>query len=60
MPKKTKRAGRPIAGAQRKAPFTVMIEPAIAQRLRKLGGNNLSRGIALAAESLTNTIGATR
>jgi hypothetical protein len=29
--------------------FAVMIEPAIAEQLRRLGGANLSRGIALAA-----------
>jgi hypothetical protein len=29
--------------------FAVMIEPAVAEQLRKLGGANLSRGIALAA-----------
>ena len=50
MPKKRKpKVGRPIQGAQRKAMFAVMIEPAIAEQLRRLGGANLSRGIALAA-----------
>jgi hypothetical protein len=53
MPRKRKtKAGRPIQGAQRKAPFTVMIEPAIAEQLRELGGANLSRGIALAAAAV--------
>lgn len=44
------KGGRPTLGAERKKVYTVMIEPAVADRLRKLGGDNLSRGIALAAE----------
>lgn len=47
--KRKPKAGRPIQGAQRKAVFTVMIEPAVAEQLRRLGGDNLSHGIALAA-----------
>jgi hypothetical protein len=46
---KAKRAGRPITGMEPKRRYQVMIEPRIAEKLRKLGGNNLSRGIELAA-----------
>jgi hypothetical protein len=50
MPKKAKpKRGRPITGAERKRKLTVMIEPSVAQQLRRLGGDNLSRGIARAA-----------
>jgi hypothetical protein len=42
--------GRPITGEQRKMPYNVMLEPSVADKLRKLGDNNLSRGIAIAAQ----------
>ena len=47
-------AGRPITGAERKRSYLVMLEPAVAERLRTLGWNNLSRGIALAAAKKEN------
>jgi hypothetical protein len=48
--------GRPLLGAERKQRFMVMLEPSLAVRLRELGGENLSRGIALvAAEKLGTT-----
>jgi hypothetical protein len=47
--RKRRAAGRPITGTERKQPFTVMIEPSVAAMLRQIGGENLSRGVALAA-----------
>ena len=48
---KTPKIGRPLIGEQAKQKYTVMIEPRVAALLRQLGGINLSRGIALAAEA---------
>jgi hypothetical protein len=44
--------GRPLLGKQAKQRHTVMIEPEVAAMLKQLGGENLSRGIALAAAAL--------
>jgi hypothetical protein len=41
--------GRPLIGKEAKKRYQVMLEPRIAERLRKLGGDNLSAGIAHAA-----------
>jgi hypothetical protein len=38
--------GRPKQGREVKRRYQVMLEPRIAERLRKLGKGNLSRGIA--------------
>lgn len=49
------KGGRPLLGAEPKQRYQVMLEPKIAAKLRKLGGNNLSRGIVVAFErSLTD------
>lgn len=50
-PRPVKR-GRPVLGRETKARYQVMLEPATAEKLRKAGGDNLSAGIAKAAERL--------
>jgi hypothetical protein len=47
---KQPKRGRPIEGAEAKQRYQVALEPHVAEKLRRLGGDNLSRGIALAAE----------
>jgi hypothetical protein len=47
-----RKAGRPTEGAEVKKRYNVVLEPPVAERLRDYGKNNLSRGIALAAEKL--------
>lgn len=42
--------GRPLLGSEAKQRYQVMLEPAVAEKLRKIGGDNLSAGIAKAAE----------
>jgi hypothetical protein len=44
--------GRPITGAEPKQRYQIALEPSIAKKLRAFGGDNLSRGIALAAGRL--------
>jgi hypothetical protein len=44
--------GRPVAGAEKKERYQVALEPKVAEKLRKFGGDNLSRGIALAADKV--------
>jgi hypothetical protein len=44
-------AGRPIKGLESKSRYQILMQPHLAEKLRKLGGNNLSRGIELAAEN---------
>lgn len=39
--------GRPIAGAEKKERYQVALEPRVANEVRVLGGDNLSRGIAM-------------
>jgi hypothetical protein len=51
MEKRRKR-GRPVTGAERKVRYQVALEPQVAEKLRRLGGDNLSRGIALAARKV--------
>jgi hypothetical protein len=47
------RAGRPRQGKETKVRYNVMLEPAIAEWLRKYGGDNLSAGIqALAVRAM--------
>lgn len=41
--------GRPLLGKEAKRRYQVMLEPRTAESLRKLGGGNLSAGIAHAA-----------
>lgn len=55
MPKKKKEPealplGRPILGEEAKKRYQVMLEPSVAESLRKLGRGNLSAGIAKAAK----------
>jgi hypothetical protein len=42
--------GRPLVGVEVKRRYQVALEPGVAEKLRAHGGDNLSRGIALAAE----------
>src|ERR1700681_219870 len=44
--------GRPVTGAEAKVRYQVVLEPRTAEKLRQLGGDNLSRGIALAAQNI--------
>lgn len=44
------KGGRPLLGAEARKRYQVMLEPATAEKLRAYGENNLSRGIAKAAE----------
>lgn len=41
--------GRPVTGVEPKRRYQVALEPSVATKLRDFGGDNLSRGIALAA-----------
>lgn len=41
--------GRPVTGAEPKQRYQIALEPSVAKKLRDFGGDNLSRGIALAA-----------
>lgn len=43
------KGGRPILGKEAKRRYQVMLEPRTAEKLRKLGDDNLSAGIAKAA-----------
>lgn len=42
--------GRPKLGKEVKRRYQVMLEPKVAEKLRKMGKGNLSRGIAIAYE----------
>jgi hypothetical protein len=44
--------GRPVTGAEPKRRYQVALEPGVARKLRDFGGDNLSRGIALAAKRI--------
>ena len=44
-----RKPGRPLLGTQPKIRLNIMLDPAIADRLRALGNGNLSRGIEIAA-----------
>lgn len=46
---KRNKGGRPLLGAEPRKRYQVMLEPKVAERLRKLGDGNLSAGIVLAA-----------
>ena len=46
--------GRPKQGREVKQRYQVMLEPRVAAKLKKLGKNNMSQGIAIAAERLAN------
>ena len=50
--KEKDRGGRPILGKETKRRYQVMLEPRTAEKLRKLGTDNLSAGIAKAAERI--------
>ena len=39
--------GRPVVGAEKKERYQVALEPRVADEVRALGGDNLSRGIAM-------------
>ena len=47
--KSQNKGGRPILGKEAKQRYQVMLEPRTAEKLRKVGGGNLSAGIAHAA-----------
>jgi hypothetical protein len=49
---KQRKRGRPVSGAEKKARYLVALEPVVAEKLRRFGGDNLSRGIALAAQKV--------
>lgn len=53
MPRKRKQPkiplGRPVMGDQAKKRYTIMLQPSIADKLRDIGGDNLSGGIERAA-----------
>ncbi len=49
---KARGPGRPLTGLERKERFQVRLEPRIAEKIRRFGGDNLSRGIALLAERI--------
>gem|GEM_PF-5430929 len=42
--------GRPIEGREAKRRYQVLLEPRIAEKLRRTGDGNLSRGIARVAD----------
>lgn len=48
MPAKRKSPGRPRLGKQRKESYPVMLEPAVAEKLRKRGDGNLAAGVLMA------------
>jgi hypothetical protein len=48
--------GRPVVGPEPKQRYQVMLEPRIAEKLRRLGGDNLSHGIAIAAERIKEPV----
>lgn len=43
--------GRPVMGSEAKKRYQVMLEPSIADKLREIGDDNLSAGIARAADA---------
>lgn len=45
-----RKPGRPRMGTAAKIRINVMLDPAVAQRLRALGAGNLSRGIEITAK----------
>lgn len=47
---KRKRPGRPPLGKEVKQRYQVVLEPSVAEYLRNLGGDNLSRGISIATQ----------
>lgn len=49
MGAKPNKVGRPILGAERRKRYQVVLEPPVAEKLRKYGGGNLSAGIVKAA-----------
>ena len=51
-PPEPRPVGRPIEGREAKARYQVMLEPRVADKLRKAAAGNLSAGIAKAAERL--------
>lgn len=44
--------GRPVSGTEPKRRYQVTLRPRIADKLRDFGGDNLSRGIELAARNM--------
>lgn len=49
---KPRPVGRPVQGKEAKTRYQVMLEPHVADKLRRAGSGNLSQGIAMAAERL--------
>jgi hypothetical protein len=39
-------AGRPVAGAEKKQRYQVVLEPSVAENARRDGGDNLSHGLS--------------
>lgn len=52
LPDEAVKAGRPIQGREAKQRYQVMLEPRVAEKLRKLADGNLSAGIAKALERI--------
>lgn len=54
MPRKKRKPkaqlGRPVMGDEAKKRYNVMLQPRVAERLRRIGDDNLSAGIEKAAE----------
>lgn len=46
-----RRVGRPLLGGQKRERYQIILEPRIAERARRIGGGNLSAGIARAVET---------
>jgi hypothetical protein len=44
--------GRPIQGREAKRRYQILLEPQVAEKLRRAGGGNLSLGIAQAADRI--------
>jgi vacuolar-type H+-ATPase subunit I/STV1 len=44
--KPKKSAGRPVAGVEKKQRYQVVLEPSVAENVRRNGGDNLSHGLS--------------
>lgn len=51
--KAPRKPGRPLLGARPKIRINIMLDPAVAARLRALGDGNLSAGIEIAEKRRT-------
>lgn len=57
---KPRPVGRPLLGAEPRKRYQVVLEPRVAEKLRKYGGGNLSAGIVKAANKVLVNPGANR